>query len=289
MEAVDVMYAYKEVHEIIKSLKDMRTDSSNEFHKIYMHALRIGRSLHGDSFSFTQPRVVGRQIHRNNIQTSSVEDYYRISLYNDFISHVVSELESRFISNENHSIGLLYLLPSHICETVTEVSNFDMPQTLSSAVDFYQHDLPFHALFPTEYGMWVRKWKGHSSEVPHKMIDAFKVCDKTSYPNIYLLLQLSLTLPITSCESERSFSQLKLLKTSHRSTMTANRLSSLAILKINRARCEHFQRSPSKLSEMVQTFKQLYPRRMKLPFMLLDSDNIDGGQESTRGDYGSTD
>ena len=215
MEAVDVMYAYKEVHEIIKSLKDMRTDSSNEFHKIYMHALRIGRSLHGDSFSFSQPRVVGRQIHRNNIQTSSVEDYYRISLYNDFISHVVSELQSRFTSNENHSIGLLYLMPSHICQTVTEVSNFDVPQTLSSVVDFYQHDLPFHALFPTEYGMWVRKWKGSSSEAPHKMIDAFKVCDKTSYPNIYLLLQLSLTLPITSCESERSFSQLKLLKTSH--------------------------------------------------------------------------
>ena len=104
MEAVDVMYAYKEVHETIKSLKDMRTDSSNEFHKIYMHALRIARSLHGDSFSFTQPRVVGRQIHRNNIQTSSVEDYYRISLYNDFISHVVSELQSRFTSNENQAL-----------------------------------------------------------------------------------------------------------------------------------------------------------------------------------------
>ena len=54
---LDVMYAYKELHEIIKSLKDMRTDSSNESHKIYMHALRIGRFLHGDSFSFTQPWI----------------------------------------------------------------------------------------------------------------------------------------------------------------------------------------------------------------------------------------
>ena len=119
------------------------------------------------------------------------------------------------------------------------------------------------------------------------MIDAFKVCDKTSYPNIYLLLQLSLTLPITSCESERSFSQLKLLKTSHRSTMTANRLSSLAMLKINRARCEHLQHSASKLSGMVQTFKQLHPRRMKLSFMLQDSD--DSGQESFHGGHESTD
>ena len=68
--------------------------------------------------------------------------------------------------------------------------------------------------------------------------------------------------------------------------MTANRLRSLAILKINRARCEHLQHSSSKLGEMVQTFKQLNPRKMKLPFMLQDSD--DGGQESTHGDHEST-
>ena len=175
------------------------------------------------------------------------------------------------------------MLPSHICDAVTEVSNFNVPQALSSAVKFYQHNLPFYALFSTEYGMWVRKWKMHNSEIPHKMINAFTVCDKTSYPNIHLLLQFSLTLPITSCESEQSFSQLKLLKTSHRSTMTHNRLSSLAILKINRARCEHLQHSSVKLSKMVQTFKWLHPRRMKL---LLESDNIDGDQ-CTTGSHGS--
>ena len=94
-----------------------------------MHALRTARSLHGDSFSFTQPCLVGRQVHRNNIHTSSVEDYHGISLYNNFISHVVSQLQSRFTSNENHScsIRLLYLLPSHICKAVTDVSSFDVP------------------------------------------------------------------------------------------------------------------------------------------------------------------
>ena len=52
------------------------------------------------------------------------------------------------------------------------------------------------------------------------------------FPNLHVLLQVALTLPITSCESERSFSQLKLIKTSHRSTMTNNRLSGLALMKI---------------------------------------------------------
>ena len=38
---------------------------------------------------------------------------------------------------------------------------------------------------------------------------------------------------------------------------------------------------------MVQTFKQLHPRRMKLPFMFPESDNIDGDQCITGG-HGST-
>jgi len=272
MEAIDVIYAYKEVDEITRSLNSMRTNSVSEFHKVYMRAVRISTSLHGDGFSFTKPRVVGRQIHRNNVQTSTVEDYYRISLYNEFISHVINEMETRFLLNENHSVGLLNLLPSHICKTVSDLSNFDVPDNLLSAVDFYQHDLPFSALFTTEYGMWVRKWKECTSKVPHKMIEAFKLCDSISYPNIHLLLQMSLTIPITSCESERSFSQLKLLKSPIRSTMSASRLSSLAMLKINRSWCEHLQHSSVKLSQMVQKFAQLHPRKMKMAFMMDDND-----------------
>ena len=76
-----------------------------------------------------------------------MKDYYGISLCNDFTSHVVIEIQNIFTSNENHSIGLLNFARQ------SEVYNFDIPQTLTSAVDVYQHDLPFHALFPTEYGM----------------------------------------------------------------------------------------------------------------------------------------
>ena len=159
------------------------------------------------------------------IETMSRSLVWRISLYNEFVSHVVSEIET---TNETRSVGLLNLLSNHICKTVSDLSNFDVPENLQSAVNFYQHDLPFSALFITGYRMWVRKWKGCISKVPRKMIDAFRLCDSMSYPNIYLLLQLS----ITFCESERSFSQLKLLKTSIRFTMTATRISSLAMLKM---------------------------------------------------------
>ena len=105
---------------------------------------------------------------------------------------------------------------------------------------------------------------------PKKLIDVFKECDAMTFPNIYVLLQLALTLPITSCECERSFSQLKLIKTAHRSTKTASRLSGLALMKINRDKCERIYNSHSELTSLAHTFHQMYPRRMKLPFLLSD-------------------
>ena len=130
--------------------------------------------------------------------------------------------------------------------------NLDIPKGLSDAVDFYRSDLPNASVFSTEYRMWVRKWK-QASSYPEILIDVLKACDETAFPNIRVLLQLALTLPITSCESERSFSQLKLIKTSRRSTMTEDRLSALSLMKINQARLEKL-RTSSNMAKLVQTF-----------------------------------
>ena len=125
-------------------------------------------------------------------------------------------------------------------------------------------------MLSTEYRFWIRKWQQHGSEVPKKLVDAFKSCDSTAFPNNKILLHLALTDPITSCESERSFRQLKLLKTSHHSTISPNRLSELALMKINRAYCDIFQKSPTDMKKLVESFYQLHPSRMKLPFILSD-------------------
>ena len=118
-----------------------------------------------------------------------------------------------------HGIGLLQLLPSKGREAI----DVDVPAVLSDSVAFYSEDLPHPAIFSTEYRMWVRKWKQYDSDIPTKIIDALQA---------YVICQFS------SCESERSFSQLKLVKSYCRSTMTSERLSGLTLMKINRARCE---------------------------------------------------
>ena len=268
MEASDVLYAYKEITNTITSFKNMRANATSTFRVLFVECTRCGKQLHGDEFELKKPRLASKQVHRDNVQISSVEDYYRITCYNEFLSHIVTELEDRFIANPTHSIGLLQLLPSQFSNAASDESV--IPETLSEAATFYADDLPHVVMLSAEYRMWVSKWKQTGSNSPAKLIDLYKACDITSFPNIHSLLQLALTIPITSCECERSFSQLKLIKTAHRSTISVTRLSGLALTKINRERCEKINNSTTELKTLVQLFAQQHPRRIKLPFMLSD-------------------
>lgn len=269
MQAMDVFYAYSEIKGVIKTLAKMRDDSEKEFKVIFDETSRLGKDIHGSSFALQKPRTTGRQMHRNNVQntTDSAEEYFRITLYNEFLSHIISELQERLIDNPSqvHVISLLNLLPKQVLE-----SDNGIPDLLAAAVDYYKADLPLPVMFPTEYRMWVRKWKDNSSEAPIKLVDALSACDAITFPNIKVLLKLALTVPITSCECERSFSQLKTIKTSRRSTMSSRRLGGLALMKINRRECETLQKSPLRMKELVVNFNCLNPRRMKLPFVLAD-------------------
>ena len=218
MQAADIIYAYGEVSQIIEFLERMRKESEQVFNTIFSETTKLGKELLG--LELKKPRISGRQVHRSNIEATT-ESYYRITNFNEFLSHVIMELRQRFMDTPPHGVGLLHLLPSKCREAI----HVNVPAVLSEAVTFHSEDLPHPVMFSTEYRMWVRKWKQHESDIPSKMIDALQVCALSVFPNVHVLLRLALTI---SCESERSFSQLKLVKSSHRSTMTSERLSGLS-------------------------------------------------------------
>ena len=83
--AVDVLSAYKEVESVIAMMRFMRDNSESEFARIFEETTKLGWELHGCEFELSQPRVVGRQSHRSNVDVTSAEDYYRISIYNEFL------------------------------------------------------------------------------------------------------------------------------------------------------------------------------------------------------------
>uniref|UniRef100_A0A8C5GFL1 TTF-type domain-containing protein n=1 Tax=Gouania willdenowi TaxID=441366 RepID=A0A8C5GFL1_GOUWI len=55
---------------------------------------------------------------------------------------------------------------------------------------------------------------------------------QTTFPNVFVALRLFLTLPVSNCEGERSFSQLKRIKNELRTTMGQKRLSALSLMAI---------------------------------------------------------
>ena len=257
------------MNRVVSTLKSLRSRSLLEFKKQFGEAERIAKLLHGDQFELTRPRLSGRQSHRSNPPSSDPEEYYRITLYNEFFSHVVYELEERFVNNPSHSvtIGLFHLLPSE-CLKVSDDTM--VPDELAEAVELFKGDLPHAVMFRTEYDSWVRQWQESSSTtVPDTLVTALTECNVLTYPNLNALLTLALTLPVTLCESERSFSQLKIIKTARRTTMSESRLSSLALMKINRNRCNQLL-TVENMGKLIKTFIQLHPRRIKLPFMLPD-------------------
>ena len=95
-----------------------------------------------------------------------------------------------------------------------------------------------------EIHAWRIYWKetkvGERSEdsdkgnLPGTAVQALKACNERDYPNLKVILRILCTLPVTSCECERSFSLLRRLKTYLRSTMTEERLNGLAMMAIHK-------------------------------------------------------
>lgn len=59
-------------------------------------------------------------------------------------------------------------------------------------------------------------------------------CCQDTYPNVFLLLKIFATLPVSSCEPERMFSKVERTLTAIRSSMSEDRLEALVILQAHR-------------------------------------------------------
>lgn len=97
---------------------------------------------------------------------------------------------------------------------------------------------------------------------PLEILEYLKVNNlMNTLPNIWVALRILLTMPVTVAACERNFSKLKLIKTYLRSTMSNERLNSLALLSIEN---EVVQRID--LSENIKKFADLKSRKIPLQY-----------------------
>ena len=120
---------------------------------------------------------------------------------------------------------LLELVPSVIQESQITA------QQLTDLVDLYKDDLPSPKLFFAEFERWKLKVQARIITAD-SCAASLKACGPDDFPNLYILVKIATTLPVTSCECERSISTMRRLNNYMRCTMGESRLSAQVIMHI---------------------------------------------------------
>lgn len=107
---------------------------------------------------------------------------------------------------------------------------------LIPTLEFYKEDLLHTSrdILEAEWHLWVSHWKNTQNTLPKHAVEALKMCDAESFPNIKILLTILAVIPVTTASVERSFSTLKRLKTYLRNKTGEDRFTSIALMTVHR-------------------------------------------------------
>ena len=150
--ASDIVYAYNKIKDVTDELSKIRS-SDDILHSWYVQAETLASEV---DVVPQVPRIAGRQCHRENVEHTSAEEYYRRTVVIPFLDGLLEQLRERFGSTQMMASKLMNLVPSVIC-SVANVNYDDL-------AGFYEEDLPNSALVATEVLRWKVKWEGQSAE-----------------------------------------------------------------------------------------------------------------------------
>jgi len=156
------------------------------------------------------PRFSNRQIHRNNVPASSPEQFYRASIFIPYLDKFIRELDNRFI---NHQVTL-----SNFDSLFQENCHLEDFKNLSDKyIEDLQENGSSNVIF--EYKLWLRKLM-QTNHKPKNALEALTLCNMSIYPNIFKVLQILASLPVSSSSNENTFSNLKRIKTYLRNSIS---------------------------------------------------------------------
>ena len=247
-KSVELMEVYHSVELVIESLKKIRLTVEEYNETWFTNIQKIADKL---AVEIKKPRSCGRQLNRSNISADSPEEYYRRSLTIPFLDHMVQELTSRFSNSQQQCIPMgQSIVPEKMKRNTEWKVNF------KKFSDTYSCDLPSEHSLNAELDMWEMFWNDRP-DAPSTSQETLKVTDNEIFPNIAVMLKVLCTIPVTTCECERSVSALRRLKTYMRSSMVEDRLNGLALLHV------HYGVSIN-TEEVLDLFARKHPRRLQI-------------------------
>lgn len=226
---IDLLKAKDEIALLKHALADMQRNIDVRHHQLYVEAVELAASI---GVQPSMPRVAVRQVHRANAPAADPEVYYRINLTRVFLDHCTQHIDRRFQNEVYSCYKGLYLVPKVMLSNAAV-----WKARVREFCNDYRQDIPNIAGLDGEFALWERMWRDQQNvradPIPDRVSDTLAEVDKHAFCNIYTILQLLATLPMSSASSERSFSTLKYLKTYLRNTMGQERLNGLALMYVH--------------------------------------------------------
>ena len=219
---------------MINSLKKelvLIRNSVDTYHDMwYEEALQLARKIGVDE-SKARTLQSGRQTTRANPPFTSVAEHFKRSITIPLIDHFNSSLQARFDLDTVNVYKVLCIIPEKMLSLSRKGANWK--EEFKSVASFYYDDLPNPLALDAELSSWHTYWESYTGPCPSNIITTLKSVKFVGFENIKIILRILATLPITSCECERSISALRTLKDYKRSTMVEERLNGLAMMKIH--------------------------------------------------------
>ena len=264
-KGADISKAYQHVQTVQSTLVSVREEIEDKHDLLFEEASKIASE---NNISVLRPWTCNVQKYRENHDAGDVSSYYRVSLTLPFIDSLITSMAERFTPKNLALYCGFNILPSIMLKTDHWTTYF------KEFLDAYLGTIIDVGCIDAELDLWHQYWlDAFTSELEAKcasIADVLKMLEKDdfkkTFPIIYNCLKILATVPVTSCECERSISVIRRLKTYLRSTMVQVRFTSLALLSIRR----DFELN---LDAIINTFATKHSRRMKL-VNILDSDKL---------------
>lgn len=140
---------------------------------------------------------------RVKIPGDTPEEYFRCTLTITFIDEFLPHMVTRFSPLQSKAIKRLRLVPS-VLMTLASTSELD------KMVSMYNEDLPSLATWEAELHRWSMSWHGTDVDnMPSTPAEALISCNSEFYPNVYPLLKIICTLPVSTSTCEQSISVIR--------------------------------------------------------------------------------
>jgi len=139
---IDLRLAVKLAHETYQEIQAYRNAAENKFEKIFKEASNIADNF---QIEIKIPRTSSRQKLRVNINTTSADEYYRVSVFITYFESFANELKERFIDHETTLKSFHSLF-----------SKEELDDDFMTLVNNYQDDLENGnpAILLAEYKLW---------------------------------------------------------------------------------------------------------------------------------------